>query len=122
MDEFNWVKARSECSLNRAFEILGEVVKTDVEIANGLRRGAKFQVTYKHKKIIVTREENDDEVSSVVFELSPTAISAREGKREPMFSAKPRLSEMGDCLFEIDGQLYKLWQICQKALEDLFFA
>ena len=120
--EFNWVKARSECSLKRAFELLHEEVKTDVEIANQLDLGATFHSAYQHKKIIVTREENDDEIRSVIFELLPTGMCARVGQSQPMFVAKPRLSELGECLFEVDGQTYKLWQICQKALEDLLFA
>jgi hypothetical protein len=120
--DFNWVKARSECSVKRAFETLFEVVETNVKTANELRLGPKFHATYQHKKIIVTREDNSDDLRNVVFELTSTAIIAREGQSKQLFSARPRLNETGECLLEVDGSLYKLWQISQKALEDLFFS
>lgn len=119
--EVNWVQARAECSLRRVFETLFEMVESDVETANGLKLGRRFQATYQHKKIIVTREENDDEVRSVVFELSAAAIRARAGKETELFSGRPRLNESGECLLEVDGRLHPLWQIRQRALEDLFF-
>jgi hypothetical protein len=123
MEEVNWVKARSECSLKRTFQTLSEVVDSDVKTANGLGlQAVGFHAAFQHNRIIVRREENDDELRSVVFELSSAAIFVREGQSKEMFSAKPRLSETGECLLEVDGQLYKLWQISQRALEDLFFA
>ena len=123
MEGFNWVKARSECSLKRAFQTLWEVVDSDVKTANALGfQAVGFHADFQHKKIIVTREENDDEVRRVVFELSSAAIIVREGQSKEMFSAKPRLSEAGECMFQVGESLYKLWQISQRALEDLFFA
>jgi len=119
----DWVTARSVCSLNRVFQTLYEVIDSDVKTANGLRlQGVGFHASFQHKKVVVTREENDDAVRAVVFELTPVSIVVREGKSKELFSAKPRLSDTGECMLEVDGQLYQLWQISQKALEDLFFA
>lgn len=120
----DWVKARSACSSKRVFETLYEVVESDVKSANALNNlAAKFHVTHHHKKIIVSREEEDgDAVTNIVFELSPGAITVKQGPDKPLFSARPRLSETGECLLEVDGTLYQLWQVSQKALEDLFFA
>lgn len=38
-----------------------------------------------------------------------------------MFDARPSLNKEGDCLLEIEGQPFALWQVCRRALEGLFF-
>lgn len=118
--EFNWVKARAECSLKQVFFNLGEMVESDVKTANELGVGP-VQVLRQHRKTIVSRGEPAAEgVRAVVFELEAAAITARSNG-DLILSGRPRLDEQGNCLLEVNGQLYRLWQVCQMALEDLFF-
>jgi hypothetical protein len=96
---------------------------SDAKIAGELRKdGVSFRVQPYHDKFVVTRVvDDDDEGKNVVFELSSGVIAVREGPNRALFAARPRLSDEGECLLEVDGHLLRLWQISQKALEDLFF-
>jgi len=122
---FNWVAARSQCSLKRVFETLAEIVDSDVKAANELPgRKAQFHVNGGDKKLVVSRDksvETATPVSTVVFELFPAEISVRHGRDTKLFSARPRLNDDGECMLEVDGQALRLWQVSRKALEDLFF-
>jgi hypothetical protein len=79
---FNWVKARSECSIERVFQLLAEVIDSDVQAANALKRsGVTFHVSRQAiGKIIVARDrdlEGMNEIHSVVFQWSSSKITAR---------------------------------------------
>jgi hypothetical protein len=118
---FDWVSARYACSLPSIFQILGEVLQADADIANklpGLNRS--FEVTLHPKRIIVSRVSGANP-TNVVFELFRADIAVREGPNQAMFRARPSLNQDGECMLEVDGQPLKLWQVCRKALDDLFF-
>ena len=127
MGAFNWVAARQSCSLAQVFQTLKEVLDSDVKAAQGLGiLGAEFKInTDATNKIIVGRSQNCGVAvtgNAVVFELTPTEIRVKDSRTEQhLFSARPSLVIVGECLLEIDGQPYQLWQVSRKALEDLFF-
>lgn len=127
----DWVTKRYECSLETSFRKLKEVVSSDVKAAVALKRpGLKFSIdaTAPADRIIVDRSAqvllNSAEVSSVVFELVSDEIKVRAVNPDRfLFSAKPRLSAAGECLFNVTGEteLQHLWQVSQKGLDNLFF-
>ena len=127
MSAFNWVAARAECSPDRAFHALAEVVDSDVKAANGLRRsGVSFHFHGEATgKIVVIRELDRGgvkELRSVVFELISGEIVTKKGpENSVLFSAVPSLNRNGECLLEIEGDSYELWQVSRRALESLFF-
>lgn len=138
MDEipkvFDWVKARSECSLRHVFLQLAEVVDSDVKSIvrqssreQGISR-AKFTLDrVSEDKFIVVKTWNDfgaEQGESVVFELIKQGIAAKLGRAgKQLFVARPALTKTGDCKLRIEGEPepLELWQVSQKALEDLFF-
>lgn len=122
---FDWVTARSKCSMPALFAILGEAIRTDVETVNKLPRvERKFEITtYTERRVIVVR--SDEEASGedrIVFERSNGGITVRKGESQILFRGKPVLDKAGECFLEIEGQPYTLWQVARKALEDFFFA
>jgi len=121
-DAFDWVSARAACSLLSVFQILGERVRTDVDIANrapGSKR--RFRVAIDPLKIVVARTHPAEEAANIVFELCATDVAVRKGASAQLFRARPALNEDGECLLEVDGQTLRLWQVSRKALEDLMF-
>jgi hypothetical protein len=126
---FDWVKARSKCSLESVFQTLREVLDSDVKSVNGLNRvGVTFALNNSAtNKLIISRERDYGGLSggeTVVFELLPNEIRVRDGRTEKhFFSAKPVLNQEGECLLEVTGELepQRLWQVSRKALDDLFF-
>jgi hypothetical protein len=134
MAGFNWVKARSECSLQRIFQTLAEVVDSDVKSANDLGRpNVSFHIdTQATGKIMVTRDRNmgaKNEVKSVVFALAQFSITVTtkrlSGDPQSVLSVVPNMDENGECLLTIQDkaklQPMKLWQVSRYFLEDLFF-
>jgi hypothetical protein len=129
-DSFDWVTARSRCSLDKSFQILSEIVSSNVKTANGLvKLTMNFEYKSLDRKFMVIRTRDMagvNEISSVVFELSLATIDVRRlnsrGAEMQTFSAKPSFTEDGDCVFEVGAQSLKLWQISKLALDDLFFS
>jgi hypothetical protein len=125
---FDWVQARSKCSLNGVFDILGEVLDSDVKSANALGRpNARFTFSREAgKEFIVGRQIDVSSVQpstySVAFELTPDGISVKEVRPEKnLFSATPNFTLDGECLLAVNGEPMQLWQVSQMALEKVFF-
>ena len=127
---FNWVKARSECSLERVFLLFSEVLESDVKTMQGLARsGVLYEQTRGERKVVVCRTRDCGggikEAEGVVFELVDGAITATakdaRGNGTQLFKAKPSLEPNGACKLEVDGEGLELWQVSRKALEPLFF-
>lgn len=131
MPSFNWVHARSECSLSVVFIVLAEVIDSDVKAATALNRpGATFKLRRDASdKLVVTRErilQGATLNSTVIFELLADRIRVsrmkeRNSEPAPFFTAAPNLNRDGECLLDVDGEPNQLWQVSRKALEDLFF-
>lgn len=126
---FDWVKARSSCSLKAVFEVLSQVIASDVKSANDLNRpGVSFALTNPAEdQLMVARSGDADggtEPPAVLFELRANEIVATLPHRgKTLFYAKPVLDGTGECLLEIEGdhELKHPWQVSRKALDDLFF-
>lgn len=124
---FDWVKARSSCSLRAVFEVLSQVIASDVESANGLDRpGVSFALTNPAEdKVMVARTRVSGGVAeSVLFELRANEIVATLPHRgKTLFYAKPVLDVTGECLLQIEGdhELKHPWQVSRRALDELFF-
>ena len=121
MSDFDWVTARAECSLKSTFHALYEEIKSNVQTATKLNGKAKFNTLYQHNKVIVSREEDDDEVESIVFELTATAIMVTQIPDKILFSALPSITREKVCRLEVNGEPLEVWQVSMKALEGLFF-
>jgi hypothetical protein len=122
---FNWIEARSKCSLREMFEQLKLGIREDVERFNGSLAPDdtnKFTVVEDAKTMKVLSGDGFKDDSSVVFVLKGNVIRVGSvEKNQILFDVKIGLNDDGDCKFSIDGKEFDSWQIRRKALEDLLF-
>jgi hypothetical protein len=84
MTPFDWVTARSECSVLRFFDLLRERVDADVKKVSGLnKRGLifRFNTDTDPSKLIVSRERDCGgfkEHLAIVFERQAGSISVHK--------------------------------------------
>lgn len=125
----DWVTRRAECSVEKLFLLLVEVVESDVKVmhARSLPHGPSFTTNKPTSgKLVVMKMFPDSTIAgNVVFERTIGGIEVRMLKRardeQALFTAKPSLSAEGECRLEIDYLPMELWQVSRRALEDLFF-
>jgi hypothetical protein len=131
MTPFDWVTARSECSIIRFFDLLRERVDSDVRKVSGLNKPGivfRFDADIAPEKFMVSRERDlggFKEQLSIVFERHEGKISARRRAaqiNEILFDGIPTMNEEGECVFVIDKVPMRIWQVSPKALEELFFS
>jgi hypothetical protein len=128
---YNWVKARSACSVDQLFLLLAQTIKADVEAANALtpnHQNFKY-ATPTTDRIVVVRPVNGGQYTAgaIVFRRTVTAIEAIDMPKDPsteqvMFSGIPSLDVGGECRLEVEGEPLELWQFSRRALEPFFFA
>jgi hypothetical protein len=134
-EDFNWVKARSECSLGPLFQKLALGVKADVETINELghqaalasggkrTRNFEFVTTHRARFAVMRVEVGKQHAASVEFTLTGSAIAVEEigeGTGSELFRAVPKLNSRGECVFTVGPETLELWQIRERALAGLF--
>src|SRR5687768_5027468 len=121
----DWVGARARCSTNHTFALLVETVDTDVKAMHGIGNSLFELNRVAVSKIVVSRiATTGATIESVVFERTQTGVTIKksESSAQPFLVAKVAVGFDGRCRYEVGGQLLELWQVSQKALEDLFFS
>jgi len=124
----DWVKAKSECSIDALFIALQAVLTADAKAADS-RSGQdiEFRVgSPAHDVFMVERRVFTSfiQVSVIGFERTKEgiAVSAQDSqKKTAMFVAKPYVDVEGECKFEVDGTPMEAWQVSKKALEAFLF-
>jgi hypothetical protein len=126
-DDFDWVKARTECSIYKTFKDLQRRVEADVAQRNETaseeekKRGITFHckaegqggdyfvVTATRKKGIVRFFLRDEKIQVVSDDVNAT------------FEATITLNNEGDCRLKVNGQELQTWQFLRMALEEMLF-
>jgi hypothetical protein len=126
MAEFDWVTARSDCSLGAIFEKLRVQVGEDVKKRQALRgQGAQyygFTLLEEPKSVGVMLEHMHDDLHRIVrFRLAKNAIEVVDENGKVKFVATPTLNDEGECRLKIEGIDRDLWHLRKLALEELFF-
>lgn len=125
MSKFDWVQARSDCTVEKVFEMLAEDVQRDLARHNdlnpGLAQSQKFERCGEDKFFV---EKSD--VHRIIFEKTTKHIRVgkweRHGQHEPMLNLAVRLGEDGKCiLIDDEHQTLKPWQVRRIALEETLF-
>jgi hypothetical protein len=120
---FDWVTARSSCSLPNVFKELRLQVEEDVKTRNALRPNNspyEFSVVENGDGFTVILEAQDVH-RSVEFSLAGHAILVRDGKREDMFDVTLTFNDEGQCRLNVKEKECELWQVRRMALEELLF-
>jgi hypothetical protein len=126
-ENFDWVNARSKCTIQEIFKELEQGVRDDVEAAKSLiRRHDELQFSVSKassKRFSVNRI--DDPIRSlgrsVDFTWSDNVITVHNQNDELLLTASLTLNNEGRCLLKVSEQELEQWQFRRMALEKLFF-
>jgi hypothetical protein len=126
-EQFDWVHARSECSLVRVFKELEQGIREDIDIAQSLvpeHYRTKFDIVKAaNARFSATRVDDPMAASahSVDFACGKGKITVYNDKDEIMFAATLTLNNEGKCRLVVNDEEVTQWQFRQRALEKLFF-
>ena len=123
LSKFDWVTARSSCSLPKVFKELRLQVEEDVKTRNALRPDNspyEFSVAENGSEFTVLLEAKDVR-RSVTFSLADHAISVRDDKGNQMFDVTLSFSDEGECRLNAGKEERNIWQVRRMALEELLF-
>ncbi len=122
--DFDWVKARLECSLFDEFVCLRSLIEKNVkQRQDALPPKSRFSFQFKRDGLhefsaIRYRCQSDAVTFSVSQECSHILV---QGSTKS-FRLTVTLNDDGECRFRINGEKeeYLSWQVARKSLEDLF--
>jgi hypothetical protein len=123
LSKFDWVTARSSCSLPKVFKELRLQVEEDVKTRNALRPDNspyEFSVAENGSEFTVLLEAKDVH-RSVTFSLADHAISVRDDKGDQMFDVTLAFSDEGECRLNVSKEARNMWQVRRMDLEELLF-
>ena len=123
MSKFDWVTARSSCSLPKVFKELMLQVEEDVKTRNALRPDNspyEFSIAENGSDFTVLLEAKDVR-KSVIFGIGEHAISVRDDTGSQMFEVRLSFNDKGECRLNVNGEGRDLWQVRRMALEGLLF-
>jgi len=124
MTDFDWVKARSECSLSGIFEKLRMQVKEDIDIRNSQLPALNhysFRLISQGTMFAAIVEGNNIH-GAVRFTYNVSRlIFVHDDKERELMRAFVTLNNDGKCMVRINEQEYELWQMRKMALERLLF-
>lgn len=121
---FDWVTARSRCSMNALFEQLRNDVRLDIAAWEGLP-GREGQIVFDpHNDYFTVTKNGRPDAPKVTFRFGDNKEIVIEsyGRQKTMsFQATLTLNRERQCRFVVDGQELEGWQVRQMALSPLFF-
>jgi hypothetical protein len=121
--KFDWITARSLCSIPNVFKALRLEVEEDVKTRNALRPNNspyEFSVAENVDDFTVTLKAEDVQ-RSVTFSRADHAIVVRDNEGKPMFEVTLTFNAAGECKLHVDKEERDLWQVRRMALEELMF-
>jgi len=121
--KFDWVTARSACTLPKVFKDLRLHVEQDVKTRNDLRlKNAAYEFAVGESENGFKVVLKSDAVNlAVTFTLAEHAILVRDNAGTSMFDVTLNFTEKGECKLMVSGEEREMWQVRRMALEDLMF-
>lgn len=122
--EFDWVRARSNCSLPVIFKVLHLGAQNDVQTMGSLAVAAgqpRFSVTPMVRGRFSVVREDGAFPESVNFVLANGAITAQDDQGTVLVAATITLNNAGQCRLKVETEELEQWQFRRKTLEKLFF-
>jgi hypothetical protein len=130
LDDFAWVKERSECTVARVFEILRQQVMEDVKVRQGLcapvasiwperfSHAFRFLDSSNSFTVLLEGEQLNERVS---FMRESRTIKATSTNGDVIIEGTPSLNVEGKCVLKIGAEEQPIWYFRKRALESLFF-
>ncbi|MGB8063966.1 MAG: hypothetical protein WCF26_18880 [Candidatus Sulfotelmatobacter sp.] len=126
-EQFDWVHARSECSLPHVFKELEQGVRTDIEAAEALmpeRYPLHFSVAQVNSSRFSAVRVDDPMAGlsrSINFVRTKDSIEVHDDRDQVLHSASLGLNNEGKCRLFVNDKELTQWQFRKMALEKLFF-
>ena len=127
MDEqFDWVEARSKCTLAKAFQRLRLGVQSDVKARNSLRGETPYYefsvISEKANDFMVLLSGNTVEHHTVAFGIAGNEIIAVSNGNQESWNVSVTLDDDAQCRLKTkNGKELTFWQFRRLTLEKLFF-
>jgi hypothetical protein len=128
MSSFDWVTARHECSLGKAFDKLRLDVEADVQTRLSLRERLPgfggfhygFEFSENASAFSVTVHGGNGRRQGVKFRLEDKHIAVLDEGGKELLQATVTLDNERQCKFVVGGLELEEWQFRKKALEHIF--
>lgn len=121
---FDWVKARLECSLGKVFETLVMQIEADVSARNQrLPSGYQpFETVREGNRFKVFRAPPGMPQWIAILDRTENGIRViNELTRKVIVEATLTLNNDGECRLKANGKEYEFWQFRRTALEWILF-
>jgi hypothetical protein len=121
--KFDWVAARSACTLPKVFRQLMAEVEEDVKERNALRPDNspyEFSIEEKGPQFSVILQAADFR-RAITFCFEDHAITVVDASGNQMFEVTLLFTDDGKCRLKAKEENRELWQVRRMALEDLLF-
>ncbi len=122
---FDWVTARSKCSVQVMFTLLMETIDCDVKATQALSgMRIEFNPVAKGKTVVARLTPENVAVATIIFESTKKGVLVSRGgpaRKEELFTAIPSMQADGRCRYEVNEAPLELWQVSRRALEPVFF-
>ena len=121
--KFDWVAARSACTLPKMYNRLLAEMKEDVRERNAQRPESapyEFLVLEKEDGFSVVLQAKDFR-RSVAFRYEDHAITVLDPSGNQMFDITLLFTDDGKCRLKAKEENRETWQVRRMALEDLLF-
>ncbi len=121
--KFDWVAARSACTLPKMYNRLLAEMKEDVSERNAQRPESapyEFLVLEKEDGFSVVLQAKDFR-RSVAFRYEDHAITVLDPSGNQMFDITLLFTDDGKCRLKAKEENRETWQVRRMALEDLLF-
>jgi hypothetical protein len=120
---FDWITARSSCTLPNIFKQLRLQIEQDVKIRNSLRPpNAPYEFALSDQnggfRVVLKADTLNTGVS---FVLAEHAILVRDNSGTEMFAITLTFTDRGECKLNVNSEERDFWQVRRMALEDLMF-
>lgn len=121
--DFDWVKARSECSAVVIFKKLGDDVKKNVDDMNALDNSDKPRFSFIVGEGLSQPFSVHSGEAYIRFVLDQEAgrIKIESNWRVFVITATPTLTGNGNCKLRVNESELERWQFVRMVLQDFFF-
>ncbi|MFZ0480345.1 MAG: hypothetical protein WAL71_14470 [Terriglobales bacterium] len=127
LEQFDWVHARSECSVPHIFKELEQGAREDVEAAQSLipphseRKFSLAMTTTRRFSVIRVDDPMRGISRAVDFVCAKDKIELYDGSNQLLYSTSLTLNNEGKCQLLVKDKELTQWQFRRTALEKLFF-
>ncbi len=120
-DDFDWVTARHQCSMNVIFERFCHDVQKDVQVWERVSAHQGTVVCDRQVDFLAVVTNGRPDAPKVTCWLRDQAIDISRNGDASSFTVTLTLNRDRQCRFVVDGAEREGWEIRQMALEPLFF-